>query len=557
MKVAPLPISSYYPVTQPKPAPPTPRFQGVGQSVSKVVEVLDSNPMFQLFGTDLISMVVPRSILALSCRGEDDGRETFLREFSGLIGNVLLMGWTGYAAARTLGDSVNFYNPMGLPARAWVPAQSLEAFGNIYREALNQSETPQEARNRLIDHVLNGLESGDRHFSIESRLTNLEQLEDPAVQKKMLQQMQASVADASKIDLERCQHLLDAMKPPQGGSWPPEKQLDYEKLRQDFKSLFLEAGWGKLSQDAKNEASSNNLKIFFQPKAAGNTGIKGTVPFDRMAQERTASLQESFARNHGLTDLIEERFQAEQHNPNARSKAAIRNEIVNKHGFDAKTFIKQRLTLSLNHLREGAKDFSQAVDREALLHGLTSTVELKHTFTHLDQPPIQLSSNRSNLLKELKFFLEQFVDRTEYAAHQALQEAGTPNPASLKKKIDTLLFAPSHNGFWNKMLPKAEDGLVTAAMKSKGAFTWIPLVFSVGAAGALTFYNNHLTMQKHGGKVFFPGEGMPPVDGALKAAGLMHPHPPDNTTGASGPYRNFGSFPNYPQFRNSQGGIIA
>ena len=532
--------------------PPTPRFQGVGQSVSKVVEVLDSNPMFQLFGTDLISMVVPRSILALSCRGEDDGRETFLREFSGLIGNVLLMGWAGHAAVRALGDSVNFYNPMGLPAKAWVPAQSLQAFGDLYKEALHQSETPEEARSRLIDHVLNGLESGDRHFSIESRLSNLELLE-PAVQKAMLLEMRTSVP--KEIDLTRCQQLLQSMTQLKGAKLSPENQSDYEKLRKEFKSMFLEAGWGKLSANAKNESLPDNLKSYFQPKADGDIR-KGTVRFDVKAQQRLEDLQTSFAHNQGLTALIDKRVQAEAGKVNPRTRAAIQAEIVTKNGFDTKTFIKQRLTLSLNHLREDAKAFGEAIDREAQRHNLTSTVELHHTFTNPNQAAIHLSSNRGNLLKELKFFLEQFVDRAHYAADQALSETGTPNPASVKKKIETLLFAPSQSGFWNKILPKAQDGLITAAMKSKGAFTWVPLLFSVSAAGALTFYNNHLTMQKHGGKVFFPGEGMPPVDGALKSTSFSYPPIAGPVPGAMGVYRGFGTFPNYPQFRNSQGGII-
>jgi hypothetical protein len=564
MKAVSLPISSSFSVPQQRQPAVAPRFGGVGTALSGMVEVLDSNPMFQLFGTDLLSMVVPRSVLALSCRGPDDGRETFLREFSGLIGNVLLMGWAGHATTRMLGDSVNLYNPLGIPARAWITAPTLDAFGKIYKDELEKAgkaaatnqnglkkpvDYAAEARQGFIRRVLEGLESGDRKFSIESRLCNLEQL-DSAPQREMLEQMKKSLPQPEKVSVGECQSLLAKMSPFKGKRLNPTEKATYEGLRQQFHGQFLEAGWGKLSENAVEK----KITPYFKLKAPGDSSAKGTVPLDKIAQQRVKDLQRSFSKNQGLEQLVDAKCQAEAREAHPRTREAIQAEVVEQNGFkSSKEFVKQRMALSLNDLRHDSKAFTEAVDGEALLHGLTSTVDLHHQLENRQQ--IHLSGNRGTLLKEMKHFLEQFVDRAEHAAQETISEkSGWGN---FRKKMDDTLFASSKEGFYNKLVPQAQDGLITAAIKSKGAFTWVPLGISIASAGALTFYNNYLTMKKHGGKIFFPGEGMPPVEGALKAPSFLSANRAALAPGAMGVYRNFGTFPNYPQFRNNQGGIIA
>jgi hypothetical protein len=59
-------------------------------------------------------------------------------------------------------------------------------------------------------------------------------------------------------------------------------------------------------------------------------------------------------------------------------------------------------------------------------------------------------------------------------------------------------------------------------------YTALPMFTAIMTAGAFTFFNQWLTRRKHGGKIFFPGEGVPPLElGAGKlppiAAGRNNP----------------------------------
>jgi hypothetical protein len=531
-----------------------PRFGGVGDAVSGLVGALDSNRMIELVTSDGIGMILPRTALALNCRGTDDARETFLRETSGLIGNIFLMGWAGYAVTRLLGDSVNFHNPKGIPGRAWITAPTLDAFGKIYKEELqkaqqsatapevgNLSKPIEAARSGFIHRILNGLESDDRELSIEGRLASMEQLE-PKDQEKILAEMIKSVPQ--KIELKACTQLLDQLHPLKNSLHLPQNKARYTTLRQQLRQTFLDAGWGKLSPVGKE-----SLTQAFALKDTQHVGtqLMGTIPFDALARARVDELQEAFIQSSPtLNALLEEH----KGSPQGDLEKA---RLLKLHGFDAqKEFIKQRLARSVTDLRHDAAAFQKKVDKAALLHGLTGTVDLRHRLEGSGE--IQLSANRGVMIKELKHFLEQFVDRAAHAAH----EAAGPHECwdETRKRIEHNLSAHSTNGgLFQNIIPQAEDGLMTAAIKSKGAYTWIPLGFCIAAAGVFTFYNNYLTMKKHSGRIFFPGEGIPPVEGTQKPGLLNAKALP--ALGTTGVYRNFGNFPNYPQFRNGQGGIIA
>jgi len=504
MEASPVHFYSPNPVLTRKAAPHPPRFQGAGEAISSVVGAIDSNRLIELMVSDGIGFVLPRSTMALSIRGADDGRETFLREFFGLVGNVLLAGWAGNTMLKMLGNSVNPYNPHGIPGNAWISAENMGAFQKLYNKALASSSGHEEARRNFIQYVLGGLESGDRDFSIESRLASLKKLgEQQPEQRKALGQMLETTygKEEARKHLETYQQLL--------------KAGNLQGLQDKLK-----ARWGKLSKDSQGQ-----LALYFNHKKPGDITIKGINRFDEQAEQLLREQERS---------LTEEASQSR----------------LSPEAFRQKAFARQRLSLSISELNHHEEAFTKAADHEALIRGLTGTVNLRDGDELLCK-----NQSRRTMLKQMKHFLEQFVDRATHAVekeHPQIRDWGKKQ-ALIQRK----LYAKSSAG-WRKLIPNLQDGLVTAAMKSKTAYTWVPIGFSIAAAGAFTFYNMYLTTKKHGGKIFFPGEGVPPVEGTK---------PLNNSPFSIGPqasklpstsiYRNFGNFPGFPQLRNSNGGIIA
>src|SRR5690349_13663970 len=107
-----------------------PKFGGIGDAVSGVVGYIDGNRLVELASTDILGMCLPRTGIEASLRPSgyrvDAGRETAMREFSGLVMNTVAVGGLSYFFLRLLGNHVNGYNPHGLPGRAWISADSLE-----------------------------------------------------------------------------------------------------------------------------------------------------------------------------------------------------------------------------------------------------------------------------------------------------------------------------------------------------------------------------------------------------------------------------------------------
>lgn len=506
MEASPVSYYSPKPVPTRKTAQPhPPRFGGVGDAVSNLVGAIDSNRLIELMASDGVGMVLPRTAMAFKMRGPDDGRETFLREAFGLIGNVLIAGWFGQGMVAMLGNSVNAYNPHGIPGKAWISAENMDAFEHLYKKALQQTTNSQEARKAFLNSIFSGLESGDRSFSIESRLASLNRLSEHSKQQdSALQQMLETTYGKQNAGthLKNYQQLLKAGK--------------LNELRDKLKER-----WGKLSAESQNE-----LALHYNPKALTDVGIKGTNQFDALAEERLKQ------QAHLLND---EAVQAK----------------ADPTPYQQKAFVKQRFNLSISELNHQESDFVKSVDHEALLRGLTGTINLKDT----DGTMLSKNQSRRVFLQEVKHFLEQYMDR---ATHAVERDATRPQNWNQRQRlILQKLFAEDKVG-WHRFIPTLQDGLVTATRKSKGAYTWVPIGLSIAAAGVFTFYNQYITAKKHGGKIFFPGEGVPPAEGAKPT----NNSPPNASNGnaatpSASVYRNFGAFPGIPQLRNQNGGVIA
>lgn len=510
MEVSPRLRHSMAPANNP---PGPPRFSGLGDVMSRMIGVVDGNRLVELTSTDIIGMCLPRTGIEASMRPPgarvDAARETAIREISGLVGNIFVVGWFSHMMLKLLGNQVNRYNPNGLPPSAWINAETLEAFGKLYEQTLQSAKNPAEARARFINTVLNGLISGDRPLSKMATLQGLGLLEGQA-QIDYLTQLCKQILPQEKFSV-----LLKEVG----------KQKEVARQVELLTKALTGTEHGHLSDTAKQ-----TLAQAFGFKRPGTESQLGTNRFN----ERAAQLAEEHLRTikpnlPKLPTSKETSFRALLDEP---TQALYDKE-----------FIRARFRLSMDDLRSADQLFAKAAGKEALAGGLTHTVHLLAP----DGTALAREKSRDTILQELKHFLEQFVDR---ATHNV-------NPAGTEWKETVLhrLFSRTEKSSpLSRLIPQADDGLVATALKSKTAYTHIPLalaiVFSIGVA----FYNNWLTRKKHGGKMFFPGEGGP--QGATTGnspAPLAAPLPPASGS-ASVLRRDSGAF---TQFQLKRGGSSA
>jgi hypothetical protein len=352
---------------------------------------------------------------------------------------------------RLLGNGVNAANPHGIPAQAWINAKNLRVFSQLYDQSLSTAHNLADARQAFIRQVLAGLESGDRTLSAQGRLASLQGLsqlgDDKAFERTLAQTMQE----------------LDGKLP------SPERLREFQTLLTSGKidalhQELLEAGWGTLSKPVQE-----TLLGWFSQKVPGDTGVRGTMPLDHLARQRVQETAQ------GLSEP--QRAQA---------------------------FRKARLSISRAHLNDLDPEFTKAVDELVLNHGLTSVVHLKDSATG---KTLLSGQSRKTLLGELKYFLEHYADRAAFQAENAAKTKGLSAVpwAEQRTLVREALFAAPSRGL-RGLLPHLEDGLVTAALKGKRVYTWVPILIAVSANGIATFLNNYVTRRKYGGKVFFPGE---------------------------------------------------
>ncbi|WP_373532897.1 hypothetical protein [Vampirovibrio sp.] len=495
--------TSYYPkpCTQPRKTvqQAAPKFSGALDSFSSLIGIIDSNRHLELMASDGIGMILPRTAMAYNKRGPDDGRETFLREFSGLIGNVLITGWFGWGMLKLLGNRVNAYNPHGLALDAHINAVNMDAFNQLYEKALKESDNANEARSKFVEKVLGGLNSDNPQFMWKAQQgafdkLNLNSPEAPKIMLKTLSQV---------VGEENAKAMLEDVK-----DQPFEQQLKILGSKLDQQN-------GKLSEEALGK-----LAQMFQPKntLAGSdlSPDAGTLTLDKEAEARIKHWEKSKAHGEAHQKL--------------KNPAFRQNEKL-----------KARLDIYKDSKR-ATEAFLELVDKTALYHGVTGTV-------HINDGKQTLASgqSRKNVLRELKYYLEHFVDR---ASHETQETAHTAKEQLLR--IEEKLFKQAKGGVMAHILPKAEDGLISAAIKQKHALTWVPITLAIGTAGLFTFYNQYITAQKHGGKMFFPGEVSPtanPQGLKTEPLGTQQQNLPLN--------RNFQPFSGFQQGRSTNGGIMA
>jgi hypothetical protein len=521
METSPYPIASSATALQTMPRQ-RPRFgAGFGDMVSSGIGVIDSNRLIELFASDGLGMVFPRTALALSMRGPDDARETFIREMTGLISNVFMVGWASMLMMQVAGQHKHFYNPKAMPGKAWVNAGTLEAFGNLYTQALNRVKVPgrepnpAEIRQEFVKLFLQGLASGDRQFNLVGRLRSYNQLQ------------QKETAQEATRGLKK---LLDEISPKEQrfdwhgvtkGSQDPQTQLSRtlehlaELQKKDPHWLEQFPRWGRLP-DSRMDAFIRHYDIRHDARMT----TLDTHDFNQYAENALEkTLKQKQRHDPKFHDLIHFTPPSDPSNPHTPTERTQWKQDLKARGFHYDDeFAKVRLTLSKDRLREASQDFANHMDKESLLSGLTDTINLydpaelkKHGNA---AKPLIGGKNRKALFLEAKHFLEQYVDRATYEA----TEMASPRfqPDRWYDEVQRKLF--NHQpGFWHNLVPHLEDGFVVASMKAKRLFTAVPFILTISFATGMTFYNNYITMKKHGGRIFFPGEGMPPPEAEPKA----------------------------------------
>jgi hypothetical protein len=468
-----------------------PSFGGIGDAVSSAIGFVDGNRLAELASTDILGMCLPRTgieaFLRPSGYRKDAARETAIREFSGLVMNTVAVGGFSYLFLRMLGNHVNWYNPHGLPARAWISADSMEAFGSLYERILSESSTPQEARQRFIQTLLSGMASANKKAALTGMLKATESLDTKA----RAAFLEPAFADNPEA-LEKLRAILKEN---------PASLVQYaDELDKGYSA--------KLSSGALKELAShfNDKRGLFDAQAA--------------KQAQRTLLQDSKISQY----LLKEHLDTLQKLPEAERYDRLLALLPEQAQAEAKqAFLKARLQLALGELHYGENGMIEHANQLALNGGLTDTVQLlderlQPLVRGQNGKPLMMSKSRKTILAEMKHFLEHYVDRAAYEARNAGD--------GWKKVVHQTLYGKPEqapDGFWQKCLPKAEDGLIPAAIKSKWAFTWIPLGLTVIASVAVAFYNNWLTQQKHGGRVISPIDGSSPEG---PAPSLPEPHSP-------------------------------
>lgn len=463
------------PSSNENPTCPT-KFGGIGDAVSNVVGFIDGNRLAELASTDILGMCLPRTAIEASLRPSgyrrDAARETAIREFSGLVMNTVAVGALSYLSLRLLGNNVNWYNPLGIPGRAWISADSMEAFGSLYEHILQDSSitTPTEARERFVRTILSGMASSNKKASLISMLQAAEGLDNKA---------RSAFLESAFSDSPEALGKLRAIL-----NQNPERLTPFTDE--------LNAGYrGKFSPETLEK-----LVAHFTQKAGR---------FDVQAAQRA---QERLLENPKIKQYLSEECQEALSNLPAaeRYKELIKVLPAPMQAEARQVFLKSRLGLSMGDLRYGESAFINHADQLALSGGLTESVQLLDVHSQplvRDQngKPLITGKNRKTLLREMKHFLEQYIDR---AHHEARQHQ------DWKSKAHEILYGKGDQplpNWWQKIVANADDGLIPASIKSKWAFTWIPLSITVLASIGVAFYNNWLTQQKHGGRVISPIDG--------------------------------------------------
>lgn len=480
-------------------------FGSIGDTAAKLAGIIDENWILNAASIDTFGMCLPRTGMEASMRPpghrRDAAIETATREFSGLFLNTVAAGWLSYATLQMLGNSINFYNPKGVPGKAWISADSMQAFGTIYEDILKKPhiKTAQEARQLFVKTMLTSMASSDRRTGLIGVLKAAESLEPEARSRFLHSTFQNE---------PKAQQTLKAIL--------ESNPSNLIQFMDQLEPLYS----GKLSAN-----SLKQLEHYFELKECDEIDrIPGTNRFDQRAAQRTASLLledpliskhistseldniRALPINHRLERLIQ--VLPDKHAPSEKSsllrwfKTGHRAPSTPRQ-YAQEQFNSVRLQLSMADLHT-SQDFIRFADDIALKGGLTDNVQLIEDdlkpLIRDNKKALMMNKNRQALLKEMKYFLEQYVDRANYQS----QHASNWKNATINYLYGASEKQPKGLSRW---IPKGTDGLIQSTIKSKGLYTYFAVLATTAISIGVAFYNNWSSKKRNGGKVIFYGDG--------------------------------------------------
>lgn len=131
---------------------PMPILQGI-------MNPINSNKLVELAVSDVMGMVVPRTVIDGSKRGVDSAREVFLREIMGTLLNVYVCGWVALAQLKLM-DGPKF-NPKAMSLTAWIDSGLLNHFAKVTNELLPKVKDAKALQQAFIEKILGQLKSTD------------------------------------------------------------------------------------------------------------------------------------------------------------------------------------------------------------------------------------------------------------------------------------------------------------------------------------------------------------------------------------------------------------
>lgn len=441
---------------------------GVLGMIGVMMSFIESSEITKLAVSDVGAMVIPRTWSEAKQRGFDAARETGLREIAGTFTNVYLVGW--FAALSLVGMGGLARNPKAMDYWAWIDSNSLAHLGNttnqLLEEARKRPMTAKDIRRAFLDKMLGSLERSDGHSS------------------------RVVLPDGLKAQGYKIQDFL-----------PYNDRLNPHTKNELIQMLMGEApGYSQHAFNVEAEVAKAFKDRDIQDKLrAGIHAFDEAFRSKRGIPVGQALNQEQM----NLWHLLRER---EANTLSQRLKMGLRRQLTGR-------------------IRREEVSFVETLYTKAVEQGLLSD---EIHMLGADNKPI-LSVGRKPLkrtLRQLKFFMEEYM-------HRAMADPITgemSNKALDAKTIDAIqsrLMGSSTTSkgmsllgrFFRSFMPSMEDGLIPYVFKAKRLMVGVPLLASLAIGSGFVYYNNMLTARKYKGKTFFPGEGVPTLDDAMRFAG--------------------------------------
>jgi hypothetical protein len=425
---------------------PVPVFgRGITDVISYVTQKVDSNDLTQLLVTDLGGMVLPRTGIELVERGPDMGRETFIREISGTISNVFLAGWMGFLALMTFNGKL-LNNKLFRTNKLGIHTGAW----------INASSLDYYGRlfTESLNHSRTPIEA--RRKFIETLLANM----------RTTDQAQAYKSMTGAIETFSQPQVKERMA-----------AISRDHLRE-----------GRLSPQALEK-----LVAQFAQSDRMHTGTY-TV------HEQVARFADQMRRYGPVIEKAEKLIRADSELQKLPAKQARKLAIERV----IEPLVKDERVKLSREAEKAIKGFMNELTETAIQGGLSDQLNLLD-----DTGKVALKDRHlGTMLREIKFFLEQYVDRVLSNEKTGKLLTGEMTDEFRRQVVDQL-YRKGNTGLLSRFLPGAKDGLITFTRKSKTWLTVVPYLLSVMLSISVAFLNNWLTQRKHGGQVFFPGEGGP------------------------------------------------